>query len=159
MIQKILNTEETSYSSNLNIEHVKNRIEGLLEHKTLRISGKLTSKNEFTVYDKFNVIGWNMPNLRRKSAYIKGNLKQKETGTLIKLTAKPNAILPIFATLAFVGGVLIAFMALSIAKDDKFLLILGFTFVVFGIVYYPLSTFFRNRLRNKIVKYLGLIKE
>jgi hypothetical protein len=159
MIQKILNTEEVRYASKLNFEHLKKKIEALFEQKTLRFKGKLTGENEFTVYDKFNVIGWSMPNLRRKSAYLKGEITQSEKGTLIKLRINPNSILPIFAILStVVGGFILTFMALSTTKDDTFLSAIGLVFIVLGIVYYPLSTYFRNRLRNKIVKHLDLTK-
>lgn len=78
-----LNTEEESYSSNLNEEHFKKRIEDLFEQKPLRLAGKFTSKNECAAYDKLVVIGWSVPNLRRKSAYLKGIITQGEKGTLI----------------------------------------------------------------------------
>lgn len=158
MIQKFLNTEEVSYSSNLNEENLKKRIEDLFEQRTLRLAGKLTSENEFTAYDKFVVIAWNMPNLRRQSAYVKGKITQKENGTLIKLKVSPNSILPIFAILATLCGVIITSIALSNTVVDKFFLMLGLVFITLGIVYYPVSKVLRNRLLNKIVKYLDLNK-
>ena len=81
MIQKLLNTEELSYSSNLNIEYLKNKIENLFEQPTLRVAGKLTNEDEFTVYDKTIVVGWNMPSVKRKAAYLYGKITKGEKGT------------------------------------------------------------------------------
>ena len=158
MIQRILNTEEANYSSNLNKENLKKRIEGLFEQDALRLGGKLTSENEFTAYDKLAVIGWNMPNLHRKSAYIKGLLTPKEEGTLITLKVNPNYSLPIFAILAALSGVIITLIEFSKTEYDKYFLTFGLVLIVAGVVYYPVSTLLRNRLRNKVVKHLELKK-
>jgi len=158
MIKKILNTEEVSYSSNLNVENLKKRIEDLFEQRTLPVSGKLTSKNVFTAYDKWVVINWDMPNLRRKAAYLRGEITKGEKGTLIKLKVNPNSFLPIFAIIATLIGVLMTLITLSNTENNKSFLILGLVFIILGIVYYPMSTLIRNRLRNKIVKYLDLSK-
>ena len=158
MIQKILNIEEVSYSSNLNSEKLKKKIEDLFEQRTLRLAGKLTSKNEFTAYDKWIVIGWNMPYLKRKAAYLYGKITKGENGSLIKLKVKPNSILPGFAFISTLIGVLFTLKALLNTYDDKFFLIIGSTFFVLGIIGYPMSTFLKNRLRNKVVKYLDLNK-
>lgn len=158
MIQKILNTEEVSYSSNLNKEHLKKKLEDLFEQETLRVAGKLTSENEFTAYDKWVVIGWSMPNLKRKAAYLKGKFTNDERGTLIDLKVSPNSILPILAILAMLAGIIISLIMISNTEYDKFFLILGIVLIAVGIIYYPVSTFLRNRLRNRIVKYLDLNK-
>lgn len=158
MIQNILNAEEINYSSNLNEERLKKRIEDLFEQRTLRVEGKLISENEFTAYDKWVVVGWNMPNLKRKAAYLKGEITKGEKGTLIKLKSKPNSVLPIFAILSTLIGVVITILALSNSMGDKFFLIIGFVFIVLGIIYYPMSTLLKNRLRKKFVKYLDLKK-
>ena len=152
---KILNIREVSYSSKLDIESVKNKIEKLYEQKKLRLGGRFINKNEFTVYDKLVVVGWNMPNLRRKSAYVKGKIIAKEEGTILKLTIKPNSILPIFAIFSALIGITITLLTIT---ENKFYLIFGLTFIALGTIYYPLSIFLRNRLHNKIVKYLYLIK-
>lgn len=44
IIQKILNIEEKSYSSNLNEENLKKKIEDLFEQKTLRVQENLQAK-------------------------------------------------------------------------------------------------------------------
>lgn len=156
MIERILNTDEASFSSSLSEEGIKRRIESLFEHKTLRLVGKLTRENEFTAYDKFVVIGWSMPYLRRKSAYLKGKITKGEKGSLIRLKVHPNSVLPVFAILAMLSGVIITITTLLKAQYDEFYSIFGLALIALGIVYYAGSTFFRNRLRNKIVKYLDL---
>ncbi|MBD81501.1 MAG: hypothetical protein CL840_21460 [Crocinitomicaceae bacterium] len=158
VIQRILNIEEGSYSSSLNEESLKRKIENLFEQTTLRLAGKLTSENEFTAYDKLVIIGWNMPYLRRKSAYLKGKITQGQNGPLIKLKVNPNSILPIFSILAILSGVIFTLIALSNTQVDKFFLIPGLVLIALGIVYYPVSTLLRNRLRNEMVNYLDLNK-
>lgn len=158
MINKILNIEEISYSSNLNEENLKKKIEDLFEQRTLRVAGKFTSENKFTAYDKWVVISWDMPNLRRNAAYLRGKISIREKGTLINLQVKPNSILPIFAILSTLIGAVIALKSLSNSEDDKFFLMIGLFFIALGVIYYPVSTLLKNRLRNKIVKYLDLTK-
>jgi len=158
MIQQILNTEEVSYSSNLNAESLKQRIEDIFAQSSLRFKGKLTSEDEFSAYSKLVVIGWSMPNLKRKAAYLTGKITAGEKGTTVNLAVNPNSILPIFAILATLVGLILSLVAFSSTQDDKFLLFIGSIFMVLGLVYYPLSSLFRNRLRNQIVKSLGLNK-
>ena len=158
MIQKLLNTEELSYSSNLNIEYLKNKIENLFEQPTLRVAGKLTNEDEFTVYDKTIVVGWNMPSVKRKAAYLYGKITKGEKGTLVKVHIKPNSLLPTFAILATLVGVVISTLTLSNIIANNSFLILGLVFILLGAIYYPVSTVLRNRLRNKFVKFLDLSK-
>ncbi len=156
MFQKLLNIEETGYSSSLNEERLKKKIEDLYEQTTLQVAGRLTSENEFTVYDKWIVVGWDMPNLNRKAAYLYGKITKGEEGTLISLKVKPNSFLPIFAIASILLGVVLLLKALPRIEEDKSLLLLGLAFIALSIIYYPVSTLLKNRLRNKIVKYLGL---
>lgn len=155
MRNKILNIKEESYSSTLDIDSLKNKIEKLYEQKNLRLGGRIINKNEFAIYDKLVVIGWNMPNLKRKSAYLKGEIIAKEKGAVIKLTIKPNSILPIFAIFSIFVGIIITLLS---TQGDKFYLIFGLAFIAVGILYYPLSILLRNRLQNKIVSHLNLNK-
>ena len=157
MIQKILNTEEVSYTSTLKTEHLRVRIENLFAQKTFHLAGKVTTENEFTASDNLIVIGWDMPNLRRKSAYLKGQLIQSEKGTLVKLQVTPNSILPMFAVVATLIGIVTTFLTLFNGTNDVFSLSLGLVFIALGIIYFPVSTLLRNRLRNKLVKGLGLV--
>lgn len=156
-IQKILNFEEINYTSNLNKDHFKQKLSELFSKKN-PISGKIINENQFTAYSKWNIIGWHMPYLRRKTAYLKGEILSKEKGTLIKLQIKPNSILPIFSILATLTGIVMTTLVLTNRVNHKYFSIMSLTFLAFGILYYPLSIFFRNQLRNKIVKKLDLIK-
>lgn len=158
MMQQILNIDEISYSSNLNEEGLKSKIEDLFEKRTLGIVGKLTSENEFTVYDKLNVVGWSMPSLKRKAAYLYGKITKGEKGTLVKLTVKPNSILPVFAIASSIIGLVIAYTAMSNTENDNFFIIIGLVFIATGIIYYPISSLLKNRLRHKVVRYLNLNK-
>ncbi len=157
MKNKILNIKKESYSSNLDIERLKHKIENLYEQKPLGLGGKIINKNEFTIYNKLVIIGWDMPNLRRKAAYVKGEIIANEKGTIIKLIMKPNSILPLFAIFCVFVGI-ITLLTLSSTQENTFYLIFGLTFIALGTLYYPLSTLSRNHLRNKIVKHLDLIK-
>ena len=159
--QIILNTEEIVYSSNLKIENLKENIKNLFEQNTsLSIVGKLTNRDEFTAYDKSVVINWSMPNLRRKSAYLSGKITEVENGSLIKLKVTPNTFLPVFGFFAIlVGIVLTGVVLVSKVSFGKFSLFFGLGLTIVGIVYYTASTFYRNKLKNKVVKYLSLRKE
>lgn len=156
MMDRILNIEEINYSSSLSEESLKKRIEDLFAQSTLQLVGKLTNEHEFTAYDKLAVIGWNMPGLKRKSAYLKGKITPEKGGTLVKLKTNPNSVLPLFAILATFLGIVITTITLLNAQYNSFVLIFGFILIALGLVYYPMSTFLRNRLRNKIVNHLDL---
>lgn len=159
MTKRLLNTEEASYTSSLDMERLKKRVAALFEHNSLRLAGRLRKDNAFTAHDQLTVVNWAMPNLRRKSAYLRGEMAATEQGTLIKLTINPNSILPISAVAAILIGMLNMIIALSnTAGDHNWLLLFGIVFLAIGIIYYPMSTLFRNRLRNKIVKHLDLQK-
>jgi hypothetical protein len=71
MIDKILNSKKTSYSSNVNEDNLKKKIEDIFEQRTLNVAGKFISPNEFAAHDTWTIIGWSMPNFKRKSAYLK----------------------------------------------------------------------------------------
>jgi hypothetical protein len=158
MQERILNASSASYSSNLSLENLKQKISNLNNKKTLPFSGKLQSENEFSVYDKRNVIGWNNPDVRRKSAYLNGKFSQSETGALVYLIIKPNSFLPVFAIVSVIIGIIFALIASFIMNNDNFLFMISLIFIVLGVFYYPFSTYFRNRLQNNIVKYLDLQK-
>lgn len=134
------------------------KIENLFEQENLNINGKLTGNNVFVAYDKLNVIGWNMPNLKRKSAYLKGEIVQNDRGTLVKLQVKPNSILPVFAILAILVGTIITIIALLNTEYDNYYFIFGLALIAMGVVYYPVSSLLRNRLQNKIIDSLDLKK-
>jgi 1,4-dihydroxy-2-naphthoate octaprenyltransferase len=99
-----------------------------------------------------------MPNLKRKAAYLKGKMTTGENGTLVKLKVKPNSILPIFAITTTLIGFLITIIAMSNAQDNLFFILLGSVCIALGMIYYPMSIWLKNRLRNKMVQYLDLSK-
>ncbi len=156
--QIILNTEEVVYASNLKSENLKEKINKLFNQNTaIPLVAKHSNDAEFTAYDKFVAINWSMPNLKRKSAYLKGQITESENGSLIKLKLSPNTFLPVFGFFATLGGIILTAMAiLSTADLGNVVLFLGLTFTIVGLVYYTASTYFRNRLKNKIVDYLSL---
>ncbi len=153
LISRLLNTEVNKYTTSLSKEKLLKKLEHLLEHKNQNIAGSLASETEFTAYDNTNVIGWNMPHLKRKSAYAKGMVFQSENGALIKLEVTPNVLIPLFAIFAALLGIL-----LISSGANQFLFMIGIVFISMRVFYYPLSTLFRNRLRNKMVEYLNLTR-
>ena len=158
MLKKILNTQELNFSSSRSQDDLTSRLNELFQQESAGLEGKFTSKNEFTAYDKLVIIGWDMPNLHRKSAYLKGTITKGEKGTLLGLKVIPNSILPIFAVLAGLAGIIIALITLLKPGHDQYILIFGLIMLALGLIYYPLSTLFRNRLLNKVLKNLELVK-
>jgi len=158
IVQRLLNTEEVSYSSNLKQEILMKRIEDLFEKRNLGLTVKLISENEFTAYDKLVVVSWRMPYLKRKSAYLNGKITPTEKGSLIKLKVNPNSALAILAVLSTISGFIFTAMGLLNTEGNSYFLIFGLVFIVLGIIYYSVSTLLRKRLRNKIVNYLDLKK-
>ena len=142
----------------MNEERLRKRIKDLFEQSSLRVKGRLINENEFSAYDKWNVIGWNMPNLKRKAAYLKGKITKGEKGTLIELIVKPNSMLPAFAIVSSLVGAVITILTLLNTIDYKFFLFLGLAFIALGVIYYPMSILLKNRLRNQVVEYLDLDK-
>ncbi len=157
-LDKLFNTNEENYNSKLSLDRLILKIEELSEQNVLTFSGKLQNKNQFTAFDDRNVIGWNNPGVRRKSAYLKGEFKQKGNNTSVHLIVKPNSFLPVFGILAIIAGIVLAGVSTLLLNTNMFMLLLGILFLLLGVLYYPLSTYFRNQLTNKIVKYLDLKK-
>lgn len=157
MIQKLLKIEETTYTTNLSQNTIIEMINSLFEKKNMGISGEVLKKNIFTAHDKMNVIGWNMPNTKRKAAYLRGKIsKGQNNQTLINLEVNPNTILPLFAIVSIFIGTVISLFARFNYSENQFIFIIGLVFIAFGIIYYPLSILLKNRLRNKFVKFLKL---
>jgi len=152
----ILNTRKASYSSTLEKDRLIEKAKNLFDKETMNFKGKFTDKNKFVAYDRLNVVGWNMPNLRRKSAYLKGEITKAANGTMINLEVKPNSVLPIFAVTALFAGVAITTTELLSTDNDQSLLLFGLTLIILGIIYYPASLLLRNRLLNRVVKCLDL---
>jgi hypothetical protein len=152
----IFNIQGIGYTSQLSIEQITSKIESICKVKSSGISGRFTENTEFTVFDTMNVIGWSMPNLKRKLAYAFGNLTPNSKGTTISLRIKPNSMLPLFAIVAMLGGSIFTLVVLSMSNESTYYLVFGIGLLVLGIAYYPISTWLSNRLRNRIEKYLEL---
>src|SRR5690606_10178100 len=157
MIEKLLNTKKINYSSNLNGDHLKQKIEDLFKQSSLSFVGKFTSSNEFAAYDKWSIISWYLPNFKRKSAYLKGEIFQSEKGTLLKLNTRPNTMLSAFPILYVLIGIIIL-IAAELNKENMLFLIIGSVFILTGILNYLLGIFSRNRLENNFEKNLDLQK-
>jgi hypothetical protein len=156
MIEKILNIKKLSYSSNLNAVSLKKKIEDIFDQETSTLVGKFTNKNEFTVYDKWTIITWYVPNFKRKSAYLNGEIIELEKGVLIKVTIKSNSILSIFAILSLIIGVVSTITA-KLNVENNQLLFVGLVFIVVGILYYLIGIFLRNRLQKNFEQYVDLM--
>ena len=157
MIDKTLNSKKTSYSSNVNEDNLKKKIKNIFEQRTLNVAGKFISLNEFAAYDTWTIIGWSLPNFKRKSGYLKGRIIKSGKETLIKLNSKLNSILSIFAILSVFIGI-ITTIAAELNKENNQFLSIGLIFITLGTVSYPIGIFLRNRLRNNFEKYLDLQK-
>ncbi|MDO6739503.1 hypothetical protein [Wenyingzhuangia sp. 2_MG-2023] len=105
----------------MNEKNLKNNIENLFKKGNSNLIGKFTNRNEFTAYDKWTVIGWAMPNLKRKSAYLKGKIVKSEKGISLSLDFKPNTILSVFAIISILMGI----TSTIIAKTNNQYLIVG----------------------------------
>lgn len=156
LIPVLLNSTETNYRSTFNEELLKSKVSELNEQGTLSLKGSLKSEHGFSVYDTWNVVGWNMPGLKRKAAYLMGSVTQGVDGPRVNLKVKPNAILPVFGIVSTLIGLIVSIMALSKTGEPRLLWALGLTFFSVGLIYYILGSFLRTRLQNKLIKYLDL---
>ena len=156
MMEKILNQEIARYNSNLSTEEIHKKLKALLEEAENDFDGKITTSGNFEAYSRRNVIGWNMPGLKRKAAYLKGKFSEGENGTRIELNASPNASLPLFGFIAIPIGLVM--LILGILNHQSFLIWIGVFFVLLGLFYHRLSTYFRRQLMSKFVKVLGVRK-
>lgn len=157
MIEEILNIKNSIYSSNLNEEHLKNKIEDIFEQKTLNLTGKFTNQTQFTAFDKWTYIKWYVPNFRRNTAYLKGEILKSEKGSLIKLNMKPNPVISIFPIFSVFIGVILLIITASNKENDRSLII-GLIIIGVGILYYLFGMYLRNRLQNNFDKYLDFQK-
>ena len=157
MTEKILNTKIINYSSNLNGDSLKQKIEDIFAQSNLSFVGEFTLQNEFAAYDKWTYITWYLSNFKRKTAYLKGKIIKSGEGTLIKLIIKPNPVISIFPILAVLIGIISIIVAELNNKNDK-TLIFGLIIIAVGILFYLLGMFLRNRLLNNFKKNLDLQK-
>jgi hypothetical protein len=154
MIEKILNTRNINYSSNLNGDTLKQKIEDVFKQSNLSFVGKFTSQNEFETYDKWTYITWYVPNFKRKTAYLYGEIIKSGKGTLLKLNIKPNPVIAIFPILTILTGII----TIIIAESNNKTLIFGLIIFAVGILFYLFGMFLTSRLRNNFKKYLDLKK-
>ena len=158
MIEKILNNRKIIYSSNLTEDHLKAKIEDVFKRKTLDLVGKFTSQNKFAASDNWTYIKWYVPNFKRKTAYLKGEIiesENEENETLIKLNIKPNPVISVFPIfLILIGTIIIA--AAELNNENNKALIFGILVMTAGILYYLFGMFLTNRLQSNFKKYLDL---
>lgn len=149
MLDKILNTKEYVIYSTDEIAKIRLRLENLFNKKESSVSGKFINPKSFSAHDSGVIVAWSMPYLSRQSAYLSGKiLKNKDGGVDVKLSLRPNMILPIMAMAIILAG--LVFVGISLQAESKHL-IAGAILLVLGLSYYPISSYFRNRLRNKVV--------
>ena len=154
MIDKILNTKNINYSSNLNGDNLRQKIEDIFKQSNLSFVGKFTSQDEFETYDKWTYIKWYVPNFKRRTAYLYGKIKKSGKVTLINLKIKPNPVVAIFPILT----VLIGLIFIIIAESNNETSIFGLIVIAVGILFYLFGMFLTSRLRNNFKKYLDLQK-
>ncbi|ANW96351.1 hypothetical protein AXE80_08700 [Wenyingzhuangia fucanilytica] len=152
MLNKILNIKENSYSFNLDKEVLKNKIEAIFKQQNLNIVGEFTTENEFSIHDKWTLISWVMPNLKRKSAYLKGTILSSKKGISIKTNTHSNTILAVFSFFSIFLGLIISILS----NQNKQLLIVGMMLILLGVLYYLIGLYFRNRLLKNFEKHLSL---
>lgn len=157
MIENILNTKKINYSSNLNEDKLKQKIEDIFEQSNLSFVGKFTSENEFAAYDKWTYIKWHVPHFKRKTAYLKGKIIKSGKGAILKLNIKPNPVISVFPIPTVLIGIITILVAESNNETNK-TLIFGLIIIAVGILFYLLGMFLRNRLRNNFKKDLNLQK-
>ena len=157
MISKILNTQNINYSSNLDGDNLKRKIEAIFEKSNLSFVGKFISQNEFAAADKWTYIKWYVPNFKRKTAYLHGEVIKTGKNTLLKLNIKPNPVVSIFPILTVLIGLIFVIVA-EPQNENNGTLIFGLIIVAVGVLFYLFGMFLRNRLRNNFKKYLDLQK-
>ncbi|MFC5195947.1 hypothetical protein ACFPH8_11445 [Bizionia hallyeonensis] len=157
MVDIILNTKKINYSSNLKADSLKNKIEELFNQSNSTFVGDFTNQNKFSVYDKWSVIAWDVPNFKRKSAYLEGEILKSAKGTLLNLNMRPNTMLSVGPILAVLFGIILIIATRLNTGNSRFQFI-GLFFILVGILYYALGSYSRNRLLNNFEKNLGLQK-
>jgi len=157
MVDTLLNTRKINYSSNLNANNLKQKIEELFNQSTSTFVGNFTNQNEFSAYDKWSVIAWQVPNFKRKSAYLKGEILKSGKGTVLNLNMRPNTMLSIGPILSVLFGIILI-VATGLNIGNSRFLFIGLFFILVGILYYAFGSYSRNRLLNNFEKNLGLQK-
>lgn len=154
MIEKILNTESVNFYSDLSGDNLRQKMEDVFNRSGLDFVGEFTGQNEFNTFDKWTCMSWYMPNFKRKTAYLSGEMVKSGKGTLLKLKIKPNPILSILPILAMS----ISIIMLILARSNNMSVIFGLATMAVGILFYALGVFLTRRLRNNFKKYFNLKK-
>ncbi len=157
MIDTLLNTKKLNYASHLNGDSLKQKIETIFDQSNLSFVGRFTNQNEFAAYDKWTYISWYVPNFRRKTAYLKGEITQVGKGTHLKLNIRPNPVISIFPILTIIIGIITIIVTAASNENNKNF-IFGLIIIAVGILFYLLGIFLNTRLRNNFKKYLDLQK-
>lgn len=158
MIDKILNIERLEYKSNLTTQDFKNKLDTIFNQGTFKfkynLSGKFINNYEFKATDKWT-IGVYIRSFENDPAYLKGKIKETGDGLILNVTVRPNSIFSIFGFIFPIAGIF-AMFATGFGSTSEDGLIAGLTFILIGLIFYPLGRFLRNRLRNKFEQYLDL---
>ncbi len=155
MINKLLNISTRIYPSNLTLDNLNHKIEDVFQQSDLSFAGKFTGKNEFKVYDRWNYITWEVPNFKRKTAYLKGNIVETTKGSLLMLNTKPNTLITIFPLLFLISGTTTIILT-GANIENRTTLIFGLIVIAFSIIFYITGILLRVRLQNNFKKYLDL---
>lgn len=152
-----MNAKKIKYSSNLNVDGLKHKLEERFDQSPSTFVGSFINQNEFAAYDKWSVIAWYVPNFKRKSAYLKGEILKSEKGTLLNLSMKPNTMLSVGPILSVLFGIILIIATNENTDNSRFLFI-GLFFILIGVLYYAFGIYSRNRLQNNFDKNLDLQK-
>lgn len=148
MLEKLLNMKKCVIYSSHSAENIKLGLERLFNKSESNVSGRFNGPKSFNAYDSAVIVAWSMPYLSRQSAYVIGKIKENDNGSAIELSLRPNMILPILAMAIIIVG--FTFLAISMNAELKYL-IAGVVLLIIGLAYYPISSYFRTRLRNKVI--------
>ena len=154
MIETFRQTVTTHFNTKLSVDEITQKLADSFHSESEKFGGRFLSISEFTFFDRLNVIAWNMPSLKRKAAYLKGSISSSNTGSNLHVEISPNPILPWFAIVAFATSLSLFGLNLIGIGSFSFNLIVGSMLLSISLIYYPLSLFFRNRLKNRLFSVL-----
>ena len=157
MIGKILNAKKVSYPSNFDSDDLKKKINTIFALNEISFVGKFTSQNEFSAYDRWTYIKWYLPNLKRKTAYLEGEVVKADKGSLLTLIINPNPVLSFFSLAILLIGIIaiIAAESYNLSYNNK-ALFFGLIITAIGISLYVLGMLLRNRLLYNFKKHLDI---
>lgn len=157
-IHRLFLTDVTFYSSELGSENLLMKIRKVLDDQHNGISGRVMDNMSFTAFHQMNVIGWSMPGLKRKSAYLSAEILDEEKGSIIRMKTAPNAVLSLFSIVAFTLGLSIILYFISHQLMDNTVLLFGLVMILLSIAYSFSAKILRDRLKNRLAANLGLRK-